>query len=106
MQTNWKPVIKSFVKIALNHGLKLHSVDNGGGNMRTATVAEAVDEINATDEARVYFTCEDGKTRCFFIVLGNSPEETICDYSSFSVFDIVAEEFSAKWYGKECPEMV
>ena len=106
MKNNWKPVINSFLKIALRNGLLLHSVDNGcEGTQETKTILEASREICATDESHVYFQCPDGKRRYFFIVLGNAPEETICDYQCHPIFDAVVDEFSSKWYGKECPEM-
>jgi hypothetical protein len=104
MQYNWKPVIKSFFTIALSHGFTLHTVDNGGDeNVPTNTIKEAVEEVAATDESHVILKDPNGKRVWFFLVLGNSPEETVCDYSVHDLAGKVCGEFSAKWEGKECP---
>lgn len=104
MKYNWKPVIKSFFQIALSHGFALHTVDNGGDeDVPTNTIKESVEEVNATDESHVILIDPNGKCVGFYLVLGNSPEETVCDYSVHDLADKVHEEFSAKWEGKECP---
>jgi hypothetical protein len=101
---NWKPVIESFFSIALKHGFMLYTVDNGGGeDVLMNTYEEAVEEVAATDESHVVLKDPNGKRVWFFLVLGNSPEETICDYSVHELADKVHHEFSAKWEGKPCP---
>jgi hypothetical protein len=67
------------------------------------TFEEAIEEVAATDESHVVLKDPDGKRVWFFLVLGNSPEETICDYSVHELADKVHDEFSAKWEGKACP---
>jgi len=104
MKNNWKPVIKSFFSIALKHGFMLHTVDNGGGeDVLMNTFEEAIEEVAATDESHVVLKDPNGVGVWFFLVLGNSPEETICDYSVHELADKVHDEFSAKWEGKACP---
>lgn len=104
---NWKPVVGSFIRIAQHHGLVLQGVDNGDGIVKTASTANAIDEACACDEARVYFTApDDGKRVVAYLVLGNDPDETVCDYSVHPLMDAAAAEFSKKWEGRKVPTKI
>jgi len=106
MKNNWKPVIKSFFTIALAHGFTIHTVDNGDGeDVLMNSIEEAVEEVTATDESHVVLLAPDGKRVWFFLVLGNEPFETICNYSVYDLADKVHAEFSDEWEGKPCPQI-
>ena len=106
MKNNWKPVIESFFAIALKRGFTLHTVDNGGGeDVLMNSIKEAVEEVTATDESHVVLKDPAGKRVWFYLVLGNEPYETICNYSVHDLADKVQEEFSDKWEDKRCPQI-
>lgn len=100
---NWKPVVKSFIKIALSHGLKLHSVDNGEERIETTDIKTAVDEICSVDEGHVYFLTEEGKKIWAWLVLGNEPFETVADSIVHPALDKACDEFSEKWENRKVP---
>ena len=105
MKNNWKPVIEDIIKCLSNNGLTLHSVDNGDGEVLVDTIDEAVEEINATDESDLYVKNPEGKKRWIFIVLGNEPFETICDYTVDPLIDKAHEEFSTMWEDRSVPRI-
>jgi hypothetical protein len=81
-------------------------VDNGGGeDVLVNSIKEAVEEVAATDESHVVLKDPTGKHMWFYLVLGNEPYETICNYSAHDLADKVHEEFSDKWENKECPQI-
>jgi hypothetical protein len=100
---NWLPVVKSFLNICAAHGLKIQKVDDGEEDTLTDNVNEAAKAVCAVDEASVYLLTPEGKRLWVFIVLGNSPEETICDHTCNPLLEKAAEEFSSKWEGKNVP---
>lgn len=104
MQNNWKPVIKSLLKHLENEGFSPFQVDNGDGRVKTSTWKDALEEINATDESHVYLKHPSvEKSLWLYVVLGNEPEETVCDYSCNEFLDKATGAFSDKWEGKPCP---
>lgn len=103
----WKSVIGSLLKKLQDHGFTLVSVDDGGETHHlTGTNREqrqkAKAAICAVEESHLYVDNSDGVRKWLFIVLGNEPEETVCDCSG-SGLDEVLEEFSKQWEGKPCP---
>ena len=103
---DWKRVVKDFLRIAENHGLTIVGVNNGDGMIKTLNIASAAEEASACDEAWVYFDAPDGKRLVAFLVLGNNPEETVCDYSVHPIMDAATEQFSKKWEGKKVPTRI
>ena len=104
-KTNWNPVIKSFFKHAAKAGFSIVAVDNGDGNEVPQDINDAVEEVVATDESRVMLSHPAITDRWLgvFIVLGNAPHETICDYTCNPLLDDVVEAFSTEWETKETP---
>lgn len=102
-QYNWAIPIKSLLTIAESCGLTCTAVDNGDGWVATATMAAAVREANACDEAQLRFIGSTGKRLWMLIVLGNEPEELICDYTVDETLEMVLEDYTQKWAGKACP---
>ena len=105
MKNNWKPVIEDIIKCLLNNGLALESVDNGDGRVYVDSIEEAINEIDATDESALYVKNPDGVRRWIFIVLGNEPFETICDYTCDPLIDKAHAEFSELWEGRSVPKI-
>lgn len=103
MRYNWKPVLNSFMRIAMKHGLKPFMVNNGDGWVVTTTIARAVEEMSATDESHIKFHQPDGSRVTFYIVLGNEAYETIADYGNSLIADKVADEFIAAWENRKVP---
>lgn len=100
---NWEPVVKSILKIARDHGLTIKNVSDGEETFSTEDINEAAKIVCSVDEASVYFADPQGKRVWCFIVLGNSPEETICDHTCNLFMEKAADEFSKKWEGKKVP---
>jgi hypothetical protein len=104
MQYNWKPVIKSLLKHLEAEGFIPFEVNNGGEDEATPTWKDVLKEIDATDESHVYLKHPSvDKILWLFVVLGNEPWETVCDYSCNDHFDKAIEAFQDKWEGKSCP---
>jgi len=104
MKNNWVPVIEDIIKCLLKNNLTLVSVDNGDGEVCVDDPDEAVEEIDATDESSLYVKNPEGKKRWVFIVLGNDPCETICDYTCDPLIDKAADEFYELWGGRSVPK--
>lgn len=49
--------------------------------MPVANEREAVEEVMSVDESWLWVRGTDGQLRVVFFVLGNDPEEVICDHS-------------------------
>lgn len=110
MQTlNWKPVINSLLRQLIKDGFTPILVDNGGGDFEpTPSVKLACKKITATDESELVVQSSDGKKWVLYIVLGNSPEETVSDCTCRDnemgkKFADSIDVFSRRWEGKSCP---
>ena len=104
---NYRPVVGSLLKKLQVSGFTLVSVDNGDGEVELTGTdrdkrQQAKSEICAVDESHLYVDTSEGTRKWIFIVLGNEPEETVCDHSGSGLDDIL-EEFSNQWAGKSCP---
>ena len=100
---NWKAPVRSLLRTCKKHGLTPVSVDNGDGWVETATTAQAVAEIVATDESHVRLTHTDGSRVTAYIVLGNEPAELVADYTIHPALDAATDEHYNNWEGKPCP---
>jgi hypothetical protein len=100
---NWKTPVRSLLRTCKKHGLTPVSVDNGDGWVETATTAQAVAEIVATDESRVAVFTPCGRRAILLLVLGNEPSELLADYTALEVIDAAAIEHYNNWEGKPCP---
>lgn len=112
-QYNWKPVVKSLIKTIQSAGFDLHSVNDGEERFNSPSLKDAVDVLTSVDESWATFTDSNGVKRSVFVVLGNEPCETVCDYTypkdmphddPIQVkWENAMEEFSESWEGKSCP---
>jgi len=93
-----KAAIRQILTALTQGGFNLVSVDNGDGSEKVTTVSAALAEIMATDESHVimHHPSSDKKVWLFF-VLGNSPEEVLCDYTVHPQMDEILDELHKKW---------
>lgn len=110
MKYNWKPVVKSLLKVLQDHNFKLVRVDDGGDEDEVLSqdqkkaAKEALDIMTGVDESTLIVSHPSvEKKMVVFVVLGNEPWETVCDYSSVDILDIAVDQFSKKWEDKSCP---
>lgn len=76
-----RKVVRHMIRTLKANGWVLDCIDNGDGeDLKVDTETEAMEEIFAVDEARVYFT-KGGKTHGVFLVMGNDGYDVICDHS-------------------------
>lgn len=56
------------------------AVNDGEEMIATGDTAEVLDAVMAVDEAVVWVTLPNGAETFIFFVLGNDPEEVVCDH--------------------------
>jgi hypothetical protein len=101
---NWKPVLRSLAKILKEDGYELDSVNDGEGDAKVDNdVEKAVAMMDGVDESYLYFRKPGMKLLFIWVVLGNSPEETVADCSVNDALDATLDRFSKKWEGRDCP---
>lgn len=61
-------------------GVMVTEVNDGEEVIPVSSVSDAVEAVTAVDEATVYVTKPDGSESFIFFVLGNDPEEVVCDH--------------------------
>lgn len=61
-------------------GVMVTEVWDGEESIAVSSVSDAVEAVTAVDEATVYVTRPDGGESFIFFVLGNDPEEVVCDH--------------------------
>lgn len=71
-------------------GWALHSV----GDVEVATETAAIEEVESTGDEWVYFR-KDGKGGAVRFVLGNDPDEVVCDYT---VNLTVVDTLTSSWW--------
>lgn len=99
-----KKVVRAVITHLENGGWKPVAVDNGGHEYEVEApyskggvpIEEVIEHSFAADEAHIFFS--NGKeTHYIYLVLGNSPEEVISDYSyGMDNFSELMESFSAE----------
>lgn len=108
-QLDWKPVIKSLLQTMMKHDYKLISIDDGDTHYQVWDVKDGLETIVSVDETNVVFKNEKGTKIWLYIVLGNAPCETVCDYSipsdrdEAAKLDKVLEDWSDSWEDRDCP---
>lgn len=76
-----KAGIRQTIRALRAAGYALDSVNNGGDdNEPVTTEEEAIAEATASDSAALYVT-RDGESSYVYFVLGNDPEEVVCNYT-------------------------
>ena len=111
---NWTPVVMSLLSHLQKAGVTITAVrngergwiniDNGASNLKQRKAA--CEEIVSVDESRITLRFNNCKWATLFVVLGNEPEETVCDYwtaDDSGIVDNAIDNFIAAWEGKKCP---
>lgn len=105
---NWLPVVGSLLTKLQRASFTLVAVEDGedltkleGTKREQRQQAKAL--ICGVDESHLFVDNSEGVRRTIFIVLGNEPEETVCDYSVDPELDAVVKDFSNQWEGRPCP---
>lgn len=73
--------ITQAVETVIAAGWKLEFAHNGEEEIRTSDVKAAVDAIMEVDEGSIHFAAVDESYGYLFLVLGNAPDEVVCDYT-------------------------
>lgn len=72
--------IQQAIRALRANGWNVDSVNDGEEIILVTNETEAIEAICAVDEATLAVV-KDGQSGYVFFVLGNSPEEVICDYT-------------------------
>lgn len=91
--------IQQVIRALQDAGWQLHYVNDGEGRVKTSTEQRAVDAITAVDQAWCYFKrTVDGTEQhgYVFFVLGNDPEEVVCDYTTN--LDPTVGDLTGSWF--------
>lgn len=72
--------IRQTIRALRDAGWELASVNDREEDLKVTNEAEALAAVTAVDEAFLYVTKGDQRGYVFF-VLGNEPDEVICDYT-------------------------
>jgi len=89
-----------FTIAAVNDGMETEKMDPNKSNLYNRKLATEV--ITSVDEAGMRVTKGD-KRGFVYIVLGNDPEELVCDYTDWDDLEEVITAHSRQWEGKKCP---
>lgn len=89
--------IQQAIRALRADGWTLRHVWDGGERVAVKSESEAIEAIMAVDEARLYVRrpWEGGEEKGWaFFVLGNSPEEVVCDYTTnLTALDSLIDEW-------------
>jgi hypothetical protein len=89
--------IRQVIRALVASGHTPFAVNDGEETIHVKNETEAIEAITAVDCAHLYVQLPDGKTNGWvFFVLGNDPEEVVCDYTTN--LDPTVEALTAKWW--------
>lgn len=90
--------IRQAIRALRNNGWDLHYVNDGEERILVKTESEAIDAIMAVDCARLFVNHigPDYDSGWLFFVLGNMPDEVICDYTTN--LESVIEPLTDSWF--------
>jgi hypothetical protein len=74
--------IRQTIRALLAAGHTLDYVYDGEDEVKVTIEREAIDAITAVDQAHLHVTLPNGARGWVFFVLGNDPEEVICDHTT------------------------
>lgn len=109
MINNWTPETASLIATLKRHGFEIVRGSNGEERFTLQPgrdgMKKFIENLIACDEARMWVKDpQDGKERCLFLVLGNSPGELVCDYSVSDRLDKATEEHYDRWESRKQPK--
>jgi hypothetical protein len=91
--------ITQAVEALVAAGWQLEFAHNGEEEIKTSVVKDAVDAIMEVDEGSIHFRSVYGPNEEYgylFLVLGNAPDEVICDYTTN--LEPVIGPLTDKWF--------
>lgn len=89
--------IRQVIRALRAAGHTLLLVDDGGEEITVTTEKAAIEAITAVDQAHLYVTLPGGEsTGWVFFVLGNDPDEVVCDYTTN--LDPTIDDLTSSWY--------
>jgi hypothetical protein len=105
----WASCVRSLLLAFNAVGVRCHEVDDGGEEIVTKTIAEAVDVITSVDESWVYlYDAAGARMGTLYIVLGNTAEEIICDYGTLrarpeteGIISAVIRDYQSRWADRD-----
>jgi len=93
--TDYKPVLLLLCRVLSQHGYLPRNTDDGGDVITTTTAKDVAAVATSVDTSHIRFSGIGGKRLVAFIVLGNSAEETVCDYGPSNVeTDTAMDDFA------------
>ncbi len=106
---DWSKPVSSLLNKLQQNGFTIAAVNDGEETVKMdpkksnlANRKEATEIITSVDESGMRVT--KGNMRGFvYIVLGNEPEELVCDYTDWDELETVITAHSRQWEGKKCP---
>ena len=109
---DWLPVVTSLIGHLARENWRPVAVVSDGErvefNDRIWPAKAAADEITAVDEGTLVVVKEgeegEKDEKGLFLVFGNAPFETVCDYHVDSSLDKVVDAFSTEWETKATPK--
>lgn len=74
-------VARKLIRTAKANGFTVKAVHDGEEWVKVCTEAEALEAALGVDESHIRFRNADGDKLTYFLVMGNEPDELVCDYS-------------------------
>jgi hypothetical protein len=110
---NWSVPVRSLLAKFQHEGFTITAVNDGEETIKidqeqsnTKIRRSATDIVVSVDAATVYIN-KDGMRARLWIVLGNEPEEIVCDYTYHPKLETliveVIDNYSMAWEGVKCP---
>jgi len=103
---NYKPEVTCLLFRLATAGISLVSASNGGDadeDFYPEHPEKFVEELTATDEARLLVRMPDGRLLGLYLVYGNEPGELVADYHVNPLLESVVTAHSAAWEGRPQP---
>lgn len=89
--------IRQVIRALVAAGYTLVEVFDGEENVPTTTESAAIDAIMAVDDATLFVRTPDGSRNPWVrFVLGNDPEEVVCDYGM--ALDPILDPLTTGWW--------
>ena len=99
---DWKPVARTFLNGVKKLGYQVYRVETEEISEETK-FTEIVADLTACDEANVFIKGPRDRSLWFFLVWGNSPEESIADHSADGDAQMIADYLEKQWEGRKTP---
>jgi uncharacterized damage-inducible protein DinB len=103
---DWEKVVRSLIKNLKKDGFEAYKAHDGEEAMESDSAAKLAEHVCACDEGYLYVRKGETNIR-LFIVLGNTPEEIVSDWTvpatGDAEFEKSWEKFCAIWENRPTP---